>query len=167
MTDEQVFATFVAAHSRSLYGTAYLLTGDRDAAEDLIQETLTRLYPKWAQVQAAESQVAYVRRALANRFISSTRRHSTGDLVMWDLPDGTSTVDVAGQVTDRRMLWQLLRDLPERQRAALVLRFFHDWSDAEIAEALGCRQVTVRSLVSRGLAAMRDNASYPNHGGER
>jgi RNA polymerase sigma-70 factor (sigma-E family) len=172
MTAERVFADFVAAHSRSLYGTAYLLTGDVDAAEDLLQETLTRLYPKWAQVERADAPVAYVRRALANRFVSSTRTRAGHDLAMWDLPDMAADVDIAARVSDQRLLWQLLRALPERQRAALVLRYFHDLPDAEIANALGCREVTVRSLVSRGVAAMRDHlqrddAEHDQRGGER
>jgi RNA polymerase sigma factor (sigma-70 family) len=65
---------------------------------------------------------------------------------------------VAVVVADRRLLWQLLLTLPERQRAALVLRYFHDLPDAEIARALGCREVTVRSLISRGLATLRTRA---------
>jgi RNA polymerase sigma-70 factor (sigma-E family) len=167
MTDERVFATFVAAYSRSLFGTAYLLTGSREAAEDLLQETLTRLYPKWAAVESADSPVAYVRRALANRFVSSTRRPSYRDVAMWELPEAIADVDVAGTVANRRMLWQLLSELPERQRAALVLRYFHDLPDAEIARALDCREVTVRSLISRGVAAMRARAvRTDSRGGE-
>ena len=81
---QQLFADFVAAHSRSLYGTAYLLTGNPDNAEDLVQETLSRLYPKWATVSAADSPVAYVRRSLANQFISSTRSRAHRDLAMRD-----------------------------------------------------------------------------------
>ena len=158
MADERVFASFVAAHSRSLYGTAFLLTGNRDAAEDLLQETLTRLYPKWDAVAAADFPLAYVRRAMTNRFISSTRLSSFRDVPTWELPDSIADVDVAGSVTNRRVLWELMHDLPERQRAALVLRYFHDLPDAEIASSLGCREVTVRSLISRGVAAMRERA---------
>jgi RNA polymerase sigma-70 factor (sigma-E family) len=167
MTAERVFADFVAAHSRSLFGTAYLLTGDVDAAEDLLQETLSRLYPKWAQVERADAPVAYVRRALANRFVSSTRKRASHDLAMWELPERAADLDIAARVTDQRLLWQLLRELPERQRAALVLRYFHDLPDAEIASALGCREVTVRSLVSRGMAAMRDQLDRDDRGGDR
>ena len=168
MGDEGGFAAFVGLHSRSLFGTAYLLTGNRDDAEELLQDTLARLYPKWHAVRAADSPVAYVRRSLANRFVSATRSPSYRLRVTWELPDGPSDVDIASAVTDRRMLWQLLGELPERQRAALVLRYFHDLPDADIAQALNCREATVRSLVSRGVAAMRERTQRAEtFGGER
>jgi RNA polymerase sigma-70 factor (sigma-E family) len=168
MSEEQRFAAFVRANSRSLFGTAYLLTGNRDAAEDLLQETLTRLYPKWTSVEGADSPTAYVRRSLANRFISSTRSPANRVVGLWEMPDIASDVDIASNIADRRMLWQLLTRLPERQRAALVLRYFHDLPDSEIARALDCREATVRSLISRGVAAMRDRAlTTETNGGER
>ena len=153
------FAAFVRAHSRSLYGTAFLLTGSAPAAEELLQDTLAALYPKWARVTAADQPVAYVRRTLANRFVSARRRPSARDVSVWELPDGPTDLDLAGLVADRRLLWQLLSTLSERQRTAIVLRYFHDLPDAEIALAVGCRQVTVRSLISRGLAELRASAT--------
>lgn len=70
---EDSFAEFVRAHTRSLFSTAFLLTGNRDRAEDLLQETMTALYPKWDKVRAADNQLAYVRRALTNRFLNNVR----------------------------------------------------------------------------------------------
>lgn len=163
---QHVFADFVAAHSRSLYGTAYLLTGNPHNAEDLVQETLSRLYPKWAAVTAADSPVAYVRRSLANQFISRTRSRAHRDLMMWDVPDVPAGIDVAANVADRSAVWQLLGTLPERQRAAIVLRYFHDLPDGEIADALDCRVATVRSLVSRGVAAMRERLGRDSVGSD-
>jgi RNA polymerase sigma-70 factor (sigma-E family) len=153
--DESGYAVFVREHWRSLYGTAYLLTGNKDAAEELLQDTLVRLYPKWHQVASADVPVAYVRRAVTNAFVSSGRRASARDLPMWDLPDRADAVDVSEQVANRRLLWQLLQKLSERPRAAVVLRYFHDLPDDEIANALGCRLATVRSLISRGTAVMK------------
>ncbi|MDQ1606188.1 MAG: hypothetical protein QOJ18_555 [Microbacteriaceae bacterium] len=167
MPDAVAFEAFVRTNSRTLFGTAYLLTGDPGAAEELLQDTLARLYPKWASVQSATSQVAYVRRAIANRFISSKRSRDARDISAWEAPELADADDVASTVTDRRMLWQLLATLPERQRAAIVLRFFHDLPDAEIATALDCREVTVRSLVSRGVAAMRGRAFIAERGEHR
>jgi RNA polymerase sigma-70 factor (sigma-E family) len=153
---EQPFAAFVRAHTRSLFTTAYLLTGDTGHAEELLQDTLVRLYPKWHRVTAAGSPVAYVRRSVVNGFISGRRR--SGRIVaidgLADLAHGSDLV--ADAVTDRQLLVHLMRELPARQQAALVLRFFEDLPDAEIAEILGCRPATVRSLISRGLTAMRD-----------
>ena len=155
MSDEAAFAAFVRAHSRSLFGTAYLLTGSGAEAEELLQDTLAALYPKWERVMGAESPVAYARRALTNRFVSGTRRPAYRDVAYWQLSDAAAPGDVADAIADRRWLWQLLGGLPERQRAALVLRYFHQFTDDEIATHLECRAGTVRSLISRGLAAMR------------
>ncbi len=159
MADEVGFAAFVRANSGSLFGTAYLLTGSADRAEELLQDTLARLYPKWEQVQAAEAPLAYVRRCVANGFVSSRRSRSARDISLHDLPEVADTASLADRVADRGLLWQLLGRLPDRQRAALVMRYFHDQPDAEIAEAIGCRRATVRSLISRGIAAMRAQAT--------
>jgi RNA polymerase sigma-70 factor (sigma-E family) len=165
MRDEDPFGLFVRLHNEALFRSAYLLTGSSTHAEELLQDTLTTLYPRWARVAAADSPVAYVRRSLANRYVSVHRRRSNRDVTLSELPEQGEGRDLASDVADRQLLWQLLRTLPPRQRAALVLRYFHDMPDGEIAEALGCRVATVRSLVSRGVAAMRgalDSASTPH-----
>jgi RNA polymerase sigma-70 factor (sigma-E family) len=155
MNDDLAFERFVRDHTATLFGTAVLLTGDRYLAEELLQETLTRLYPKWASVTRAEAPVAYVRRAVVNRFVSMRRSPQTRAESRWDLPDGWDGSDLGDRVTTSRTVWQLLGTLPDRQRAALVLRYFQDLPEREVAAALGCRPASVRSLVSRGLAAMR------------
>ncbi|HEX6524093.1 MAG TPA: SigE family RNA polymerase sigma factor [Streptosporangiaceae bacterium] len=155
--DAAAFAAFVRANSRSLYGTAYLLTGDQDAAEELVQDTLVRLHPKWVRVAAAESPLAYVRRALINGFVSQRRRAASRELPLWDPPDAADVADVADvaeAVSTRRTLVTLLAGLPARQRAALVMRYLYDLPDTEIATALGCRVATVRSIVSRGITTL-------------
>ena len=157
------FAVFVRQHARSLFGTAYLLTGDGGRSEELVQDTLARLYPRWDRVVAAEAPLAYVRRALVNRFLSAQRRPAARELALSELHDQAAPGDLADGVTDRGMLSQLLRTLPERQRAALVMRYFHDLTDDEIATFLGCRPGTVRSLLSRGLEALRARATDPDH----
>jgi RNA polymerase sigma factor (sigma-70 family) len=73
----------------------------------------------------------------------------------WELPDGWDGTDLGERVTTSRTVWQLLGTLPAKQRAALVLRYFDDLPEAEVADALGCRPASVRSLVSRGIATMR------------
>jgi RNA polymerase sigma-70 factor (sigma-E family) len=160
--DADAFAAFVRSSARSLFGTAYLLTGDGNRAEELVQDTLARLYPRWPRIAALDAPLAYARRALANRFVSQQRRPMSRELVVAEVPEAADRRDLADEVTDRGMLSQLLRTLPERQRAALVLRYFHDLPDEEIAAALGCRPATVRSLLSRGLATMRERASQPH-----
>jgi len=112
---------FVRAHSRSLFGTAYLLTGDAASAEDLVQETLASLAPKWALVTQADSAVAYVRRALTNRFVSSRRGRLASLVLLEELPERAAPGDHAQTVADRDQLFRLLVSLPARQRAAVVL----------------------------------------------
>ena len=149
------FEPFVRAHTPTLYRTAMLLTGNRHDAEELLQDTLAHLYPRWDRVVRADVPLAYVRRSLANRFVSARRSPAYRDASMWELPDGWDGRDLGETVAVSRTIWQLLATLPERQRAALVLRYFHDAPDGQIAEALGCRTATVRSLTSRGIAALR------------
>jgi RNA polymerase sigma-70 factor (sigma-E family) len=158
MDGERDFTRFVREQTSSLLRTAYLLTGDRVAAEELVQDTLVRLYPKWHLVEASDVPLAYVRRSLTNGFVNYTRRASRRETAVEFLPERADLRDLPGQLDDREELWSLLGELPDRQRAALVLRFFHDLSDDEIGAALDCRIGTVRSLISRGLAALREHA---------
>jgi RNA polymerase sigma-70 factor (sigma-E family) len=156
MPDLTSFAEFVHAHSRSLLGTAYLLTGDVPAAEDLVQDTLTKLLPKWAKVIEADAPVAYARKALVNTYLDSRRRRVVPMFSLEDVEDvAPGSADFTDQITDRDAVIQLLDHLPPRQRAAVLLRYLHDQDDAAIAAVLGCRAVTVRSLISRGLSTVR------------
>jgi RNA polymerase sigma-70 factor (sigma-E family) len=152
---ESGFAPFVREHTPALLRTAYLLTGNANAAEELVQDTLVRLYPKWHLVEDADLPLAYVRRALANAFVNQQRRAARRELSYADLPERADQRDAFGQVVDRDEIWVRLATLPERQRAALVLRYFEGLSDDDTADALGCRVGTVRSLISRGLASLR------------
>jgi RNA polymerase sigma-70 factor (sigma-E family) len=151
------FAAFVRAHTSGLLRTAYLLTGSAAAAEDLVQDTFVRLYPKWHRVEAAEAPLAYVRRSMTNGFLNEKRRASSRDVTTDSVPDRVADYDAYAQLVDRDQVQALLARLPARQRAALVLRYFGDLPDDEIAEALDCRLGTVRSLVSRGLATLREH----------
>jgi RNA polymerase sigma-70 factor (sigma-E family) len=152
------FDAFVRQHTAALLRTAFLLTGNHHAAEELLQDTFVHLYPQWSRVHSADSPVAYVRRTLTNRFVSSRRTRASRDLAVWELPDGWDGEDLAESIATRRATWQLLARLPDRQRAAVVLRYVNDLPDDEIAAILGCRPATVRSLLSRGLAALRTGA---------
>ncbi|PZS20725.1 MAG: SigE family RNA polymerase sigma factor [Pseudonocardiales bacterium] len=157
--DELDFASFVRANTAVLLRTAYLLTGSAPAAEELVQDTLARLYPKWERVSAADAPIAYVRRSLTNAFINERRRPASRVLALDTLPERRDGRDAAAELADRDEVWGLLRTLPERQRAALVMRYFEDLPDEEIADALGCRLGTVRSLISRGLASLREHSA--------
>jgi RNA polymerase sigma-70 factor (sigma-E family) len=159
MTSTSSFEPFVRAHSAALFRTGFLLTGNRGAAEELVQDTLVNLYPKWHLVDAAAEPVAYVRRAVANRYVSSMRSRSSRDVVAWELPDRWDGQDLSAAVADRALSWQLIGTLPRRQRTAIVLRYFHDLDAEQVADALGCSAGTARSLISRGLDAMRNVAA--------
>ena len=155
MRAEIDFAEFVRNSGTSLLRTAFLLTGERHTAEDLVQDTLTALYPKWARVNGADEPLAYVRQSLVNRFLSSRRKASSRDVLLASIPNRPDLRDVAATVIDRETLMSMLATLPERQRAAVVLRYLNDLSDEDIAAHLSCRTATVRSLISRGFATLR------------
>ncbi|HEU5269889.1 MAG TPA: SigE family RNA polymerase sigma factor [Jatrophihabitans sp.] len=153
------FAEFIEQHTDSLLTTAYLLTRDRVAAEELVQDVLVAMYPQWRRVLAADSALAYVRRSLVNRFLNQRRRRAGSELSLTSLPELGDRPDFTAGVADRDQLRRVLAGLPERQRAAVVLRYFYDYSDQQIADALQCRIGTARSLISRALAELRAAAS--------
>jgi RNA polymerase sigma-70 factor (sigma-E family) len=157
---EAHFAEFVQTGTDSLLGTAFLLTRDRQAAEELVQDCLVALYPKWPRVQEADSPMAYVRRSLVNRFLNQRRSKAGSELVTALVPEPPPRADFAVRLADRDQLRQALAKLPARQRAAVVLRYFHDYSDQQCAEAMDCRIGTVRSLISRALGTLRGDPAF-------
>lgn len=157
--DAEAFVSFVQTRTPALLRTAYLLTGDAATAEELVQDTLVHLYPRWGRVLEADVPMAYVRRSMTNGFLNS--RESAGrEITMESVPDHGLPDTAAAQLADRDEMWSLLRSLPARQRAALVLRYYDDLPDADIAAALRCRAGTVRSLISRGLASLREASAH-------
>lgn len=154
------FSMFVRAHSTALLRSAYLLTGDRLEAEELVQDTLVRLYPNWSRVVAADVPLAYVRRSLTNNFLNGRRRRSANDLLFAEPPEQPYELDLGGRLSDRQVVRGLLDGLPPRQRAVLVLRFFEDLEDTEIASIIGCRRGTVRSIISRSLQQLRADTEW-------
>jgi RNA polymerase sigma-70 factor (sigma-E family) len=149
------FEAFVREHSTSLLRTSYLLTGEVAAAEDLLQDAFVRLYPNWGRVTGARAPMAYVRRCLLNEYLNARRRGGVQIVDVDVAEDADPAPDLVDGVAARDETTRLLAVLSERQRAAVVLRYYHALDDTEIAETLGCRRATVRSLVSRALLAMR------------
>jgi RNA polymerase sigma-70 factor (sigma-E family) len=149
---EDDFRDFVLARSPALLGTAYALTGDRGLAEDLLQVALLRTYRHWRRLRHSEHPDAYVRRVMANQRISWWRRRrvaeADGPVPDRPGPEGSSP-------EDRDELWRALRQLPPRTRAVVVLRYWEDLSEAEVARVLGCSVGSVKSQASRGLARLR------------
>ncbi len=153
------FESFVQANAPALAGVAYLLCGHEQTAEDLVQTALTKAHRAWRRVQAADRPDAYVRQILVREYLSWRRRRMTTEIptdthqLMDQHPDEkTRTVEAFGENDE---MWQLLHQLPRQQRAALVMRFYLDLPDPEIADHLGCRVATVRSHISHGLKTLR------------
>ena len=153
MTVSAGFDDFVVMRSPRLLRTAYLLTHDWALAEDLVQTALARAWEAWNRIEGDPE--PYVRRIIVNSYASWWRRRWTGELPTEVLPERAHPGDAHGGVDERDRLWRALRQLPRRQRAVLVLRYFEDMSEAEIADALGCGLGTVKSQASRALAKLR------------
>ncbi|GIJ30372.1 DNA-directed RNA polymerase sigma-70 factor [Micromonospora qiuiae] len=152
------FREFVEIRYADLIRTAYLLTGSRHAAEDLVQSALMRVMRHWRQVN---DPVAYVRRIMANERVSLWHRFGSREFLAgvtgaWRLhAERGRSSDVANDVVVRDEVLTALQSLPPRMRAVLVLRYWEDLSEAQIAETLGCSIGTVKSQASRGLARLR------------
>jgi RNA polymerase sigma-70 factor (sigma-E family) len=154
MSVDEDFAEFVGARWGSLYRLAYLLAASPTGAEDLLQTTLEKAYMNWARIGRMEYAEAYVRRMLANTLVSSRRRAWTREQPSDRLPELESD-SAELPVLDRSVLWPLVCALPARQRAVIVLRYYEDLSEAQIAEVLSCAPGTVKSQASAAIGALR------------
>ena len=149
------FEAYMAARQPSLLRTAYLISGDRHTAEDLVQTALAKLYLSWDRVHDRHMLDGYVRRIIVNEHNSLWRRAwKKRELSTDTLPDDR-TVTHEHDEGQRDALWEFVQTLPRRQRAVIVLRYYEDLSEAEIAETHGVSVGTVKSQASRALAAMR------------
>jgi RNA polymerase sigma-70 factor (sigma-E family) len=158
------FDRFVNDSADGLLRTAYLIVWDLAEAEDLVQETLIKVAKRWAKVRRMEHPVAYARRVLVNEALDGRTRRArrTSELSAPDThptghaPDPTTLIDTQDE------LIAALATLPERQRAVLVLRYFLDLPEAEVAAALKCSLGTVKSTASRGLARLEQTMRPTN-----
>ncbi|MET8090153.1 SigE family RNA polymerase sigma factor [Micromonospora sp. NPDC005220] len=162
MITPEGFDDFVATRSPRLLRTAFLLTGEWASAEDLLQTALARAWEAWHRIDGDPE--PYVRRILANAYASSWRRRWRGELPTADPPEAVVDADPHAGVDDRDRLWRALGRLPRRQRAVLVLRYFEDLSEVEIADTLGCSVGTVKSQASRAMAKLRLDATLAPEG---
>lgn len=157
MTNRQTFEAYVAARGPSLLSTSYLLTRDWARAEDLLQTALARAWLAWTRIDGSPE--PYVRKILVNTFASSRRRRWKREEPYGEVPDTQAASDQHDQLLDREALWRALGQLPKRQRAVLILRYFEDLSEAEVADVLGCSVGTVKSQTHRALAKLRIDPS--------
>ncbi|GAB3836968.1 SigE family RNA polymerase sigma factor [Dactylosporangium cerinum] len=152
------FDEYVRLRGDRLVRLARLLVRDRHLAEDLVQEVLGRAYVRWDRVSRADDVDVYVRRMLVNRHISWRRRRSSTEVAIDTSAthlDRAGLGDIGTETAERDAAWQLIAELPPKQRATLVLRYYEDLDDATIAQILQCSQVTVRSQAMRALATLR------------
>jgi RNA polymerase sigma-70 factor (sigma-E family) len=156
------FEAYMQARQPSLLRTAYLLTGNRHNAEDLVQTSLAKLYLAWDKVQDRGSVDGYVRRIMVNENNSLWRRG-------WKKREHVSETLPERPVVDEydegqsSALWEVVQTLPRKQRAVVVLRYYEQLSEAEVAEILGISVGTVKSQASRALATLRGRAPQSLH----
>lgn len=151
----EAFEAYVVGRSPSLLRTAYLLTGNRPDAEDLLQTALAKTYLAWDRIRERDALDAYVRRTLVTTQISFWRRHRPESPT--DALPEIAGRDAGADSDLHDALWTALARLSRKQRAAVVLRYYEDLSEADTAQVLGIAIGTVKSTTSRALAALRDD----------
>ncbi|MEU4678924.1 SigE family RNA polymerase sigma factor [Micromonospora sp. NPDC023737] len=149
--DDLDFREFVEVRYGDLLRTAYLLTGSRDTAQDLVHEALLKAMRRWRTI---DDPMAYVRRSMVNERTSRWRRLGVRELLTAAVPD-RSRPDSTDAVVVRDELLAALDQLPVRMRTVLVLRYWEDLSEADVAATMGCAVGTVKSQAARGLARLR------------
>lgn len=162
MAAEAEFEVFVATRTQALLRTAYLLVQDEGRAEDLLQTALAKTWFAWSDVYEPE---AYVRKVLVTTSASWWRRKWTREMPTAEVPERSPSLadDGPGEGQD---LWDAIGHLPPRQRAAIVLRYLEDRSEAETAQLLGCSVGTVKSQCAKALAKLRLDAALSPAVGE-
>ena len=155
------FEAWLVARESALQRTAHLLTGDVHTAQDLVQTTLAKLYLRWDHVRNADDVDAYARKSLVNEFRSAWRRPVRRvEQVVAAVPDRPAP-DTPAYDGSRDAVWRIVTTLPPKQRAVIVLRFYEQLTEAEIADLMGISLGTVKSQSSRAIATLR--ASLPDH----
>ena len=166
---DEAFCAFVEARSPALLRTAFLLAGSHALAEDLLQETLLKVYLAWPRIRDRGAVEDYTRTVLVRTFVSFLRRRDRREVVLPDpVPDRVGAPGPQGGsdagVGERDEMWTALSRLGPRQRAVLVLRFYEDLSEAQISEVLNCSTGTVKSQAARGLARLAQILELRGHG---
>jgi RNA polymerase sigma-70 factor (sigma-E family) len=155
--DDPSFRDYVVARSRALLRTAYLLTGNKADAEDLVQSALAKTYLAWDRIEDRGALDGYVRRAMVNTHISWWRRRRLEEFPTDEIPD-QAVADPTLSSDMHESLQRAIDRLPQRMRAAVMLRYYEDMTEAEIADVLGISLGTVKSTVSRAVAKLRIDA---------
>ena len=153
--EEGEFADFFVASWPRLFRTTYAVAGDRGTAEDALQSAY-KAYASWRRVRGAENPEAYVRRMAVNEVLTARRRAWwRTERSVADPPEPPPAPSSESRVGDRDGVWAAVSSLPARQRAVIVLRYYEQLSEAEIADVLGCSRGTVKSQAAAALAKLR------------
>jgi RNA polymerase sigma-70 factor (sigma-E family) len=154
--DDEEFREFVASSSSGLLRLGWLLTGDYQLAEDLLQTALIRAWPHWRRVTAdGGGSAAYVRRIMVTTYATWWRRRWRGEVPHGQLPDRAVAGDAYAETELREVVLRALAELPPKQRAVVALRYYADLPEEEIARILDCSPGTVKSQASKALAKLR------------
>jgi RNA polymerase sigma-70 factor (sigma-E family) len=160
MTTEALsFDELVRANERRLLRLGLMLSGSVHTAEDLVQTVLARAHRQWARIGAVERPEAYLRTMVVNEFLGWRRLLKNREVPLAEPIEQPADEDIGVRQAQRDEAWRLLAKLPRKQRAVLVLRYYEDLADSEIAELLGVAPATVRSNAARALATLRDTLS--------
>lgn len=160
--DRDDFTAFVRERSPNLMRVAFLLTGDRGLAEDLLQTSLEKTSRHWHKIREPDAAYAYVQRAMVNTHISWRRRRTVPEVLLEDLPDRAPDPGPHPPARSGAAL-AALAGLPPRMRTVIVLRFYEGLSEADTAAAMGSSLGSVKSQASRGLARLRVELDEPTH----
>ncbi|WP_432941501.1 SigE family RNA polymerase sigma factor [Kribbella sp. CA-253562] len=149
------FEEYASARGQELVRLGFTICGDYQRAEDLAQIALMQAFRSWRKVQRADDPHTYVRRILVNSYLSMTRRRSFTEAPAADLDPDHTVPDPANDIAASDDLWRALATLSARERVVLVLRYYQDLDDRTIADLLGIKPSSVRSLASRALSTLR------------
>ncbi|GAB3812039.1 sigma-70 family RNA polymerase sigma factor [Kribbella italica] len=149
------FEEYASARGQELVRLGFTICGDYQRAEDLAQIALMQAFRSWRKVQRADDPHTYVRRILVNSYLSMTRRRSFTEAPAADLDPDRTVPDPAHDIVTSDDLWRTLATLSARERVVLVLRYYQDLDDRTIADLLGIKPSSVRSLASRALGTLR------------
>ncbi|TCC19591.1 SigE family RNA polymerase sigma factor [Kribbella speibonae] len=151
------YVDLVRASERRLLRLGVMLAGNEHTAEDLVQTVLARAHRKWERISGLDRPEAYLRTMVVNEFLSWRRLLKNNEVLLAEPIERPAHDDLGLRQAQRDATWQLLARLPRKQRAVLVLRYYEDLPDAEIAEVLGVAAATVRSNAARALATLREH----------
>lgn len=153
---DEEFTAFAESRWVELCRFAYTLVRDQHGAEDLVQRGLAQVYVAWPRIRAKEAVESYARTCVTRCFLSDTKRRRWHEVPLARVFETTETRGVSeADVDDRDAVWREICELPPRQRAVVVLRYYEDLSEADIADVLGCSPGTVKSQCSKALDKLR------------